>query len=406
MMKRKSMIVTSGMAAILFGLTAFAWVKEADAFSDSERRNLAQLPKFSVESMMDGTFMDDFEAYTLDQFPFRDVFRRLKAETVFHVLGQKDNNDIYIADGYASKMEYPLNQPMLDHAAGRFAFLYNEYLQEAENIYFSIVPDKNYFLAEENGYLSLDYEALIRYMREKTDYMTYIDLTEHLELEDYYYTDTHWRQENLVDVADVLLEAMGAGSMGVEGNVLGSDTSDATGAASSGIENAQFVKPQVETENKTNDANYEVVELDIPFYGVYYGQAALPMEPDTLKYLTNDTLENCIVTSYDTGKPVELPMYDMEKANGKDPYEMFLSGTRAILTVENPNLDNGKELIVFRDSFGGSLVPLLMEEYEKITVLDIRYVNSAFLGQFVEFGDQDVLFLYSTMLLNNSLAMK
>ncbi len=378
-MKKKSVVVTSVMAAVLFGFSALAWTKNPDAFSDSERRELAGFPKFSVESMMDGSFMEDFEAYTLDQFPFRDAFRRLKAKTVFDIFGQKDNNDIYIADGYASKMEYPLSKPMLDHAAGRFEFLYETYLQDADDIYFAIVPDKNYFLAAENGYLFLDYDELIRYMREKTDYMTYLDLTEQLTLEDFYFTDTHWRQENLVEVADYLLEAMGADvENGVAGQ--GSDDSEING--------------------------YQTVTPDIPFYGVYYGQAALPMEPDKLSYLTNDMLEDCTVYSYDTGNPVEIPMYDMEKANGKDPYEMFLSGTRPILTIENPHVDNGEELIVFRDSFGSSLIPLLTKGYEKITILDIRYVNSAMLGQFVEFGTQDVLFLYSTMLLNSSLALK
>ncbi|MBQ5916226.1 MAG: hypothetical protein IIW95_04375 [Lachnospiraceae bacterium] len=366
-MKKKSVVVTSVMAAVLFGCSVLAWTKETDAFSDSERRELAKYPKFSVESMMDGSFMEDFESYTLDQFPFRDLFRKLKARIVFDVWGQKDNNDIYIADGYASKMEYPLSKPMLDHAANRFEYLYETYLLDAEDIYFAIVPDKNYFLAEQNGYLSLDYEELISYMNEKTDYMTPIDLTGQLKLEDYYYTDTHWRQENLTDLADYLLEAMGAESA---------------------------------------EQEYQKIESEIPFYGVYYGQAALPMEPDTLNYLTNEMLEDCKVFTFETGKPVEIPMYDMEKAKGKDPYEMFLSGTRPILTIENPHVDNGEELIVFRDSFGSSLVPLLAKAYEKITILDIRYVNSSMLGQFVEFGDQDVLFLYSTMLLNSSLALK
>lgn len=366
-MKKKSVVVTSVMAAVLFGFSVLAWTKETDAFSDSERRELAKFPEFSVETMMDCSFMEDFEAYTLDQFPFRDLFRRLKAKTVFEVLGQKDNNDIYIADGYASKMEYPLSKPMLDHAANRFEYLYETYLQNAEDLYFAIIPDKNYFLAEQNGYLSLDYEELIGYMQEKTDYMTPIDLTGQLKLEDYYFTDTHWKQENLVELADYLLEAMGA-----------------------------------ESEKE----EYETVELETPFYGVYYGQAALPMEPDNLKYLTNEKLEDCVVYSYETGIPVEIPMYDLEKAEGKDPYEMFLSGTRPILTIENPHVDNGEELIVFRDSFGSSLIPLLAKGYEKITVLDIRYVNSSMLGQFVEFADQDVLFLYSTMLLNSSLALK
>jgi len=366
-MKKKTVVVTSVMAAVLFGFSALAWTKNPDAFSDSERRELAGFPKISVESMMDGSFMEDFEAYTLDQFPFRDAFRRLKAKTVFDIFGQKDNNDIYIVDGYASKMEYPLSKPMLDHAAGRFEYLYENYLQEAEDIYFAIVPDKNYFLAEQNGYLALDYEELIGYMNEKTDYMTPIDLTEHLKLEDYYFTDTHWRQENLVGLADYLLESLGA---------------------------------------EVTQEEYQTIELETPFYGVYYGQAALPMEPDTLKYLTSEMLEDCKVFTYETGSPVEIPMYDMEKAEGKDPYEMFLSGTRPILAIENPHVDNGEELIVFRDSFGSSLVPLLMKGYERITVLDIRYVNSAMLGQLVEFGDQDVLFLYSTMLLNSSLALK
>ena len=169
-MKKKSMVVTSVMAAVFFGFSALAWTKESDAFSDSERRELASFPKFSIETMMDGSFMEDFEAYTLDQFPFRDLFRRLKAKTVFEVLGQKDNNDIYIADGHASKMEYPLSKPMLDHAADRFEYLYETYLQDAENIYFAIVPDQNYFLAEQNGYLALDYEELFGYMQEQTSY--------------------------------------------------------------------------------------------------------------------------------------------------------------------------------------------------------------------------------------------
>ena len=47
-----------------------------------------------------------------------------------------------------------------------------------------------------------------------------------------------------------------------------------------------------------------------------------------------------------------------------------------------------------------------LSSFPDLDLLDIRYVNSAMLGQFVEFGNQDVLFLYSTMLLNNSLAFK
>ena len=96
----------------------------------------------------------------------------------------------------------------------------------------------------------------------------------------------------------------------------------------------------------------------------------------------------------------------MEKAQGKDPYELFLGGPLSLVTLENPNCDNGKELIIFRDSFGSSLIPLLTDQYSKITLIDLRYVQSAMLGKLVDFHGQDVLFLYSTLILNQSMSLK
>jgi hypothetical protein len=156
----------------------------------------------------------------------------------------------------------------------------------------------------------------------------------------------------------------------------------------------------------TLDDVYVENRLETPFYGVYYGQAALPVEPDTLIYLTGGALDGCTVTAYPAGKPVESVVYNMEKAHGKDPYEMFLSGTQPLLVIENPNAEAERELILFRDSFGSSLAPLLAEGYSKITVVDIRYVNSAFLGGLVDFSEKagrevDVLFLYSAQVLNS-----
>ena len=147
-----------------------------------------------------------------------------------------------------------------------------------------------------------------------------------------------------------------------------------------------------------------MITLERPFYGVYYGQAALPMEPDALHYLTNDVLENCTVKCHDNG--LESAVYDMTKLQSRDLYDIFLSGGAAVLEITNPAGIPGKELIVFRDSFGSSMVPLLVGDYAKVWVLDTRYVNPAMLGQFVEFADQDVLFLYSTLILNSSSALR
>ncbi len=138
----------------------------------------------------------------------------------------------------------------------------------------------------------------------------------------------------------------------------------------------------------------------VPFYGVYYGQAALNVRPDDLYTLRGDWLDKCRVYNFETGKYGSI--YDPEKLTGSDPYETFLSGSVSLLRIENPQGQKGRELIVFRDSFGSSLAPLLAMGYESVTVVDVRYVNSAMLGRFLDFQNQDVLFLYSTLVLNNS----
>ena len=85
---------------------------------------------------------------------------------------------------------------------------------------------------------------------------------------------------------------------------------------------------------------------------------------------------------------------------------MYLSGARSLLTIENPNAATGRELILFRDSFGSSIAPLLVSDYAKVTLVDLRYIQSDYLGQFLTFSGQDVLFLYSTLVLNSSAAIK
>ena len=343
-------------------LTVFAWFSPAEAVSDSERRPLAQRPAITLKSVSNGSFMKDFESFALDQFPFRDGFRTVKSLFHQYVLGHSDNNGIYLHDGYAVKQEYPLNMDSVNHALKQFNHIYEKCLT-ASDVYLAVVPDKGYYLAEKAGQLSMDYEALFSMMEDGMPWARPIDLTGSLSAEDYYRTDTHWRQENLQEAAEVLCEALGV---------------------------------------STHSASLEV--LDRPFYGVYYGQAALPMAPDTMYFRKSNLLDSCWVYDHETGKYGRI--FDLSKQDSRDLYDIFLSGARALLTIENPHGKQDKELIVFRDSFGSSMVPLLAADYSKVTLVDTRYISSDLLDQFIEFKGQDVLFLYSTLILNNSSAIK
>ena len=361
-MKKQHVFV---LILLLAALTTFAWFAPAKAVSDSERRPLAQKPAITLDSLAGGRFMQDFETYSLDQFPLRDSFRTVKSLFHQYVLRQKDNNGIYLYEGYAAKQESRLNKDSLNHALERFNYIYDKYLADSR-AYLAVIPDKGYYLAEYAGQLALDYETLFAMMEAGMPWAQPIDLTVSLTAGDYYRTDTHWRQEHLLDAAGVICKAMGV------------------------------------TEPREEDYTPEALEQ--PFYGVYYGQAALPMQPETMYLMKSQVLDACSVYDHETGKTGSV--YDLSKLDSRDLYDVYLSGARALLTIENPYGQTGKELIVFRDSFGSSMVPLLVQDYSKVTLVDTRYISSSLLDQFLDFHGQDVLFLYSTLILNSSSSLK
>lgn len=326
--------------------------------SNSERRKLEQFPKLSISNIINKDFMDKFDKYSVDQFIFRDKFRSLKANYSFNILGMLDNNGIFIEDSRIYKSLYPTNKKSISSFITKMNILNDKYLSNS-NVYFGIIPDKNYYL-DSDKYLRIDYEYLYDEIKSKLNF-NYIELRDCLELNDYYYTDTHWKQEKLEDVVRKINSTLGFG-----------------------------------TNFKYKKKTYN------PFYGVYYGQAALNLKPDTITYLSNETLNNVIVDSYDK----KDLLYDEELLEGLDSYDVYLSGATPLVTITNPNSKNNKELILIRDSFGSSLAPLLVENYKSITVIDLRYINLTVIDELVDFNNKDVLILYSTLLVNDSSSIK
>ena len=371
-------------AALVVGLwlilTGFTWFSPNQVYSFTERSYLDKFPELSVENILekgDNSFMSEFNSYTLDQFPLRDTFRQLKAMFHLYALNQSDNNDKYIHDGYIAEMAL-LNEEVFQKNLASIQRIYEKYLKDAQgcNVYMAVIPDKNYYLAEPSNHLSLDYGKLFADVQANAPWATHISLLDKLELSDFYRTDTHWRQEELLDVAQKIANAMGA-----EG-------------------------PKAE--------DFTLQKLEDTFYGVYYGQIALPVAGEDMFLLRSDVLDNCLV-SYDGAEAVK-GVYDwdrskvelVDKGNGKyevygDMYEVFLSKESGKIVIENPSATTDKELVVFRDSFGRSLIPLLVQDYAKVTVLDTRWLagGTYMLQNHIQFENQDVLFLYSALVLNS-----
>ncbi len=371
--KVKNIVNIAVAAFLIFGLSIFSLISEDKEWSYSERRALASFPKISMSKILAPTgktsLMDEFETYFQDQFPLREEFRTVDAASSLYLLGKLENNNLCLKDGYISKLEYNINEDSVEWSLNRINYIYDNYLEDSD-VFFAIIPDKNYYMSGSIGYVTYDYDKFIDGFRDVTkDKMTFVDLRDQLGLKNYYYTDTHWKQETLLGVNDYLLETM-------------------TGEG--------FAK-------RTDNTILCETLFTTSFEGVYYNQLALPIKKDSIMYMTGHYVDSLKAYCHDTGSPERIDVYDKNKGNGKDGYELFLTGSKALITIENPEANNDDELIIFRDSFGSSIAPLLAGGYSKVTLVDIRYISPAMIGRFVDFKGKDVLFLYSAQILNNSI---
>ena len=356
--KTKNIIITVGFITILIVVFLLNIISKDKTISITERRKLAQFPEITLTKIANGDVMKKLEEYTIDQFIARDFFTGLKSFFNTNIYNQKDNNMLFEKDGAIYKMQYPLNGNNVKKSAKKINEVYEKYLQNM-NVYYAIIPDKNYYL-EKDDHLKIDYNKLKEIVNNELYQMKYIDIWDSLTLSDYYRTDLHWKQENLFKVVNK-------------------------------IENNMNL-------NTTSQNNYKI-KNEYDFYGTYYGQLKIKIEPDKLYTLTNETIENCTTYNFENQKNGKV--YDYNKT--VDKYDVYLSGAVSIISIENPKANNQKELLLFRDSFGSSIAPLLVENYSKITLIDLRYISSQLLDKYIKFENQDVLFLYSTVILNQNI---
>ena len=151
--------------------------------------------------------------------------------------------------------------------------------------------------------------------------------------------------------------------------------------------------------NITNNYSFKRIS---DFNGTYSSRIVRKDIKDEIYIL--DNVNDINVYNYETNGYEKV--YDLIKLNSLDKYNVYLSGSVSLLKIESMNTDSAKDLIVFRDSYGSSLIPLMMNGYKSITVVDTRYISPSMLSNYIDFNNKDILFLYSTLLINDSFTLK
>lgn len=329
------------------------------SFSPTENRSLAQKPEFTVETVMDGTFMTKFETYVTDQFVGRDWWVSLKTSAE-RVLGKKENNDVFFAsnDTLINRVTAP-TENWIEKSAQYF----NTLSQKVDvPVYAGIIPTSasiwkdrlpTYATTADEKEMIDQFYALLS--DEITPLPLYQNLNTHAKEEIYYRTDHHWTSLGAYYGYQTIVNQMGMTATPLE-----------------------VYKPTV----VSNDFN-----------GTIYSSSGVRwVQPDSITaYVPEDGIS---VTSNFTGVPEEGALYVPSFLKEKDQYSYFLGGVQALCIIETPNT-TAPSILVVRDSYSDSLAPFLTENFSEIHLLDLRYYNAG-VAQYVQANEIDtVLVLYS-----------
>jgi len=320
-------------------------------FSDNENRMLQTRPELTAETILSGSFQDKLTKFISDQFPARDLWTE-SGTLIKKLIGFKDIGGAYLADdGY-----YFEKLPQEDFDTAK----YKENLGHIESFAEKnsdrdctvlMIPAASTVYPEKlpNNAKTYDYAAMFELAKSTLTSCDMPDIYGALSARKdeyiYYKTDHHWTTKGALCAYGLLTEGKGAYDGGLE---LFSDS----------------------------------------FLGTTYSKTLDPRAECDSVYIA--PVKGGIKVTAD-GKEMEL--YYTAAANEKDKYKVFFGGNHAQTLIEG-GADNGKTLLVIKDSFANSLVPFLTADYETIIMIDLRYFNGSVQNIADEMDADEILFVY------------
>lgn len=354
-MEKLNKFITITISTLILTFSICFLINDKKEFSENEFRYLQKFPKFSLNSLTSGKYIEELESYFTDHFPLRESFVSLKTK-VYEVTGQILINNIYIAkDNFLiNKFNKPINSDKIIEIINKF----KENNQElnifiiltptATSIYENLLPENNINYSEKSAinyyYEKLNIETIDIYntlIKEKDNYQLF------------YKTDHHWT------------------SFG-----------------------AYFAYQEFAKINNIKYYNLNELEIEMvndKFLGTLYSKVFTTNQEKDKIYKINTN--NSFTVKY-LDKTTNT-LYEDKYLKEKDKYSYFLNNNQPIIEITNNNIESNEEILIIKDSFANSFIPLLANHYKKIHVIDPRYYNLAISDYIKEKNIKNVLLLYN-----------
>ena len=356
-----------GAMAILTVFMVIMLVKPSQDMSKAENRELQKRPKFSVHNILNGSYSKEYSKYISDQFPARSSFIKRKAN-FDRFLGKKEINGVYICkDGYLMEGFEPASKEVTEAKAKAI----NKFVGQNPklNVSMMIVPNKveiykgllpkNAPVGSQAKYL----EELQGMMDKRVRFLNLTDTFNSVKnsTQLYFKTDHHWTPEGAYKGYEYYMNKLG-------------------------------INPIPENKFKVSLATDK-------FLGsLYYKNGAQIGEPEKMNLYLKDEVYPLLVKYYDTKKKTTT-LFDPDKLDGRDPYEVFTGGNHTQIKIRTA-VDTDKKLLVIKDSYANAMLPLLINNYAEINVVDMRYYTGKISDILNNNEITDVLILYNVNTFN------
>ena len=334
-------------------------------FSDNENRVLTSLPTFHLQDFLSGNYQENLEQAADDQMICRDQFTALAANMMRN-LGYRDIGGAYLGSGqtYLTKttaddidmFQYMENLRYVEYLSGEYP----------EKVSLMLVPSAGTILKDHLPKYAPFYHADSMYRAAEVvcDTTNVLDLrkamqlqneilkSENLDSEVYFRTDHHW-------------------------TLPGAYQGYAVYSTANNREPQEYQKFQPE---KVTDA----------FYGTLYSKVLDRMAKPDVMYAVSDAEQTTSVVC--DGKK-RKSIYDPKKLDTKDKYAYFFGGNFGEVRIQT-KAEKAGTLVIFKDSFANSMVPFMLQDYEEIIMIDLRYYRESIAAYLEGLEDPEILILY------------
>ncbi len=348
-------------AIIIAGSGVGTIINSSTTYSKFEKRELAKFPKTNAKTLTSGKFQEGLDDFLNDHVAFRDECISVNT-FVGRVQGKKEQNGVVFGrDGYLFEKydDKDFERKTIDYnvsCLSEFVNLVSENIGE-ENVKVALVPSKINVLEDKlprftpqcsmNDSMKIELQAALSGQNVLLDLQK--QMKKHSQEYIYYKTDHHWTSLGAYYGYSQLMEAMGQ-------------------------------KPCKLGAKK-------VVCTD--FRGTTFNKVHYASSPDTITTYDDATQVSGEIDENGDIKKIES-VFAPKALKGEDKYDYFLGGNYAKVTLNTP-CDNGKTLVLIKDSFANCMIPFLARNYSTIVMIDLRYLNSSIMDSLADVESIDNL---------------